>query len=113
MEDILFSILIPAYKQKFLKIAIESCLLQTYSNLEVVILNDNSPEKLKCVINEFNDSRIKYYENNKNYGSERLVDTWNKGISLCTGDFVICMGDDDCLKPNCLKCYYNIIILIY
>lgn len=108
-DKILFSVLIPAYKGSYLKEAMQSVLEQDYANLELIVLNDCSPEPLENIVANFTDSRIRYYKNKKNSGAERLVETWNKCLSLANGDFVICMGDDDKLKPNCLSGYNSLI----
>ena len=104
-----FSITIPAYKQKYLSEAIDSCLAQTYEDFELIIVNDASPENLDVVVNSYNDARLHYYKNETNYGSVNVVDNWNKCLSYCSGDFVICMGDDDKLLPNCLENYKDLI----
>lgn len=104
-----FSILIPAYKETFLKDAINSCLIQTMKSLEVVIVDDCSPEDLGTVVAGFDDERIRYYRNESNIGALNVVDNWNKCLSLCTGEYVICMGDDDKLLPNCLEEYMQLI----
>lgn len=103
-----FSIFIPAYKRKYLEKAISSCLNQTYKDFEIVILNDASPENLQSIVSKFTDRRILYYENDSNVGALNVVDNWNKCLELCSGDYIICMGDDDCLAPNCLQSYKNI-----
>ena len=54
-----YSILIPAYKETFLKECIDSILNQTYSDFEIIIVNDNSPYKLDDIIHTYNDSRIR------------------------------------------------------
>lgn len=104
-----YSITIPAYKRKFLKEAIDSCLSQTYQNFELIIVNDYSPEDLASVVSQFDDDRIRYYENEKNYGAVDVVDNWNKCLSYAKGEFVICMGDDDKLLPCCLDEYNKLI----
>lgn len=104
-----FSITIPAYKQKFLYEAIESCLAQTYKDFELIIVDDASPEDLKSVVDRFQDSRIRYYRNEKNCGALNVVDNWNICLSYAKGDYVICMGDDDRLLPNCLEKYSKLI----
>ena len=84
-----FSITIPAYKQKYLSEAIESCLAQTYQEFEVIIVDDASPEYLKSVVDKFDDTRIRYYRNEKNCGALNVVDNWNICLSYATGDYVI------------------------
>ena len=105
----LFSILIPAYKSKYLKECIHSILAQTYSNYEIIIVDDASPEDLKTILNGFVDGRVHYYRNEKNYGAINVVDNWNKCLDYATGDYVICMGDDDMLMPKCLEEYVKLI----
>lgn len=104
-----FSIAIPAYKAKFLHDAIDSCLAQSYENFELIIVDDCSPENLFSIVNQFNDARIRYYRNEKNCGAAHVYANWNICLSYCTGDFVICMGDDDCLLANCLTDYVDLI----
>ena len=108
-----FSVTIPAYKAKFLKEAIESVLSQTYEKFELIIVDDNSPENLKAIVDEFSDSRIRYYRNPQNCGAVNVVDNWNICLSYCTGEYVICMGDDDRLLPNCLYEYLKLIMMVH
>lgn len=108
-EDIKFSILIPTFKAKFLKECLESILMQTYSNYEIIIVNDASPECIDDIVNQFNDPRIQYYVNEKNIGAVDVVKNWNKCLSFATGSYCICMGDDDKLLPCCLAEYRKLI----
>lgn len=104
-----FSITIPAYKARYLQEAIESVLAQTFPDFELIIVNDASPEDLDSIVNHFKDPRIHYFKNKKNCGALRVVDNWNKCLSYVTGDYIICMGDDDKLLPNCLEEYNKLI----
>ena len=104
-----FSITIPAYKAKYLNECIDSILAQTYKDFELVIVNDASPEDLDSIVNLYNDCRIRYYVNEKNCGAINVVDNWNKCLAYANGEFIICMGDDDKLMPNCLEEYAKII----
>jgi len=106
--DVLFSILIPAYKSTYLRAAIESCICQKYPKWELIIVDDASPEDLLSIANDFDDERISYYRNEINCGAENVVDNWNICLSYCTGDYVICMGDDDVLLPCCLNEYVSL-----
>ena len=104
-----FSVTIPAYKRTYLKETIDSCLSQTYQNFELVIVNDASPEDLDSIVSSYSDKRIRYYKNEKNCGAVNVVDNWNKCLEYANGDYIICMGDDDRLLPNCLQEYVNLI----
>ena len=106
--NILFSILIPAYKAKFLEECIESILVQSYPNFEIIIVDDFSPESIEDVVKKFSDERIHYYRNESNFGAVEVVDNWNKCLAYSSGDYVICMGDDDRLTPRCLDEYINL-----
>lgn len=104
-----FSVTIPAYKDRFLKETIDSILAQTYQNYEIVIVNDASPYNLDTIVNQYSDSRIRYFKNEKNCGAKDVVDNWNICLSHATGDYLICMGDDDKLIPSCLQVYADLI----
>lgn len=104
-----FSILLPTYKRSFLKECIDSILAQTYESWELIIVNDASPEDIRGIVETYTDPRIRYYENQQNIGAKQLVKQWNYCLSLAKGEYVICMGDDDRLKPNCLETYAQLI----
>lgn len=98
-----FSIGIPAYKASFLDECILSIINQTYKDFELIIVNDASPENLDVIISKYNDERIKYYKNEKNYGAENVIDNWNKCLSYASGEYFILMGDDDKLTSTYLE----------
>lgn len=108
-NSIFFSILIPAYKAKFLRHAIDSILAQTYREFELIIVDDNSPEDLNSIVGTFDDSRIHYYRNDVGFGAVNVVGNWNKCFEYSSGDYVICMGDDDELSERCLEEYVMLI----
>lgn len=99
----LVSIAIPAYKAEFLKEAIGSVLNQTYSNFELIIVNDKSPEDIDSIVHSFNDSRIRYYKNEKNLGKESIVLNWNKCLSYAKGEFFVLLCDDDIMDTQFLS----------
>ncbi len=100
-----FSVLIPAYKDSFLREAIQSVISQTFSDWELVVLNDCSPYDIESIVNEFNDKRIVYSVNSENVGAVDVVNNWNKCLSMSSGEYVICIGDDDILCQDCLMEY--------
>ncbi|WP_162550286.1 glycosyltransferase family 2 protein [Hymenobacter nivis] len=74
---------------------IDSVLQQTYSNLEILILDDCSPDNSRDIIEVYakKDQRIKTVYNEKNSGS--TFKQWDKGISLCTGEYIWIAESDD------------------
>ncbi len=99
----LISVAIPTYKKKFLAEAILSVLHQTYQNIEVIIVNDKSPEDIEQVVNQFKDERIRYYCNEKNLGGANPANNWNKCLSYAKGEFFALLCDDDLYEPNFLE----------
>lgn len=94
LKNPLVSFCITTYKRSdFLKTTIESILNQkNYSNIEIVI-NDNDEEwSAKSVIDSINDNRIIYHKTEKN---EWMVKGFNKAFSLSKWDFIVFMSDDD------------------
>lgn len=97
------SIAIPAYKKQYLKDAIDSVLAQSHSNFELIIVNDRSPENLDEIVNQYNDTRIRYYKNAINLGKKSIVHNWNKCLSYAKGEYFVLLCDDDIMHPQFLS----------
>ena len=106
---VFFSIGLPAFKDKFLKECIDSILAQTYTDFELIILNDASPGNVDEIVHQYTDDRIQYYVNARNVGAEHIVDNWNKCLSYAKGDYVLMMGDDDKMEPEYLEEFAKLI----
>lgn len=98
-----YSFVLPAYKACYFKEALESILNQTYSDFELIIVNDASPEDLDSIVSEFDDSRITYYTNETNIGGKDLVEQWNKSLTYAKGEYVILASDDDVYSLDYLE----------
>lgn len=94
------SFIMPAWKGRYLREAIESILAQTVGDWELVVVDDCSPDNLKSIVTSFNDSRIRYVRNEKNLGGQDLVAQWNHCISFAKGSFIVLAADDDLYKPT-------------
>lgn len=95
------SIVLPVYRgAAYLKDAIKSILNQTFTDFELIIVNDASPDDSEEVIRLFTDARIKYIKNPVNLG---LVGALNVGLDHCAGKYVARMDQDDISFPNRLK----------
>lgn len=89
-----------------LKSSIQSILNQTFKNFELIIIDDCGRNDLKKIVDEFNDSRIVVYKNEKNMG---LIYSLNKAISKAKGEYLVRMDTDDYSYPNRIEQQYNYI----
>lgn len=102
---VLFSILIPAYKTTFLHECLRSIIGQSYPAYEIIVVDDCSPNDIKAVVDEMASDKIKYLRNERNCGAVDVVDNWNRCLDYATGNFCICIGDDDEFPANALEEY--------
>jgi glycosyltransferase involved in cell wall biosynthesis len=87
------SIIIPTYNnKKYIGAAVASALNQTYHNIEVIIVNDNSTDNTENVIREFKDPRITYLKLDANQG---VSNARNIGIKQSTGEYIAFLDSDD------------------
>ena len=109
-NKIRFSILVPAFKRQYLKECLDSIIGQTYQNFEIIVVDDASPYRLEEIVSLYSDNRIKYFRNEIGFGGYDVVKNWNKCLEYASGDYVLCMGDDDMLLPDCLSTYLDLIM---
>ncbi len=96
-----YSIGIPTYRRpNDLRNAIESVLAQTLPDFELVVCDNYSGDESEEVVREFNDSRIRYYKNEKNIGGPKNM---QQCIERSTGEWFILLSDDDALFPEYLS----------
>ena len=87
------SVILPAYNcEKYIAKAIDSVLHQTFTDFELIIINDGSTDQTEKIVKSFSDPRILYQLNNTNKG---LVFTLNKGIDIAKGRYIARMDGDD------------------
>src|SRR3954466_11555315 len=92
----LISVLLPVYNaENYIRASIESILNQTYSNFELIILNDGSTDGSEVIIKEFKDKRI-HYDWDQNRG---LAKTLNVGIKLSNGSIFARLVSDHISWP--------------
>ena len=85
---------------KYLNESISSILNQTYSNFELIIINDGSIDDTEKIILTFQDSRIRYFKNDENKG---LIFSLNRGLLESKGKYIARMDADDISCPNRLE----------
>lgn len=105
----LISIIVPVYKvENYLDRCVESLVNQTYKNLEIILVDDGSPDSCgkRCDLWAEQDKRIKVIHK-KNGG---LSDARNYGINNASGEFVAFVDSDDWIEPQMYETLYNAII---
>jgi len=87
--------------EKFVKEALNSVLNQTYPNIELIIVDDNSKDLSVVEINEWinENPNFKLMLNDTNKGNTK---SFNKALSLANGDYIIDLAADDILLPDCV-----------
>lgn len=102
----LISIIVPIYNvEKYLRICLDSIEHQTYSNIEVLLINDGSPDSSGEICQEYvaRDSRFHYFE--KENGG--LSDARNYGIERSNGKYLTFIDSDDWVEPTYIDDMYQ------
>lgn len=101
----LVSVIMPAYKVgPFIKQAIESVLNQTYSEIELLISDDPSPDDTRKVIDSFTDPRIRVFHNEKKLG---FIGTLNLLLAETKGAYITGQDADDYAEPKRIELLVN------
>ncbi|MBE7038671.1 MAG: glycosyltransferase family 2 protein [Ruminococcaceae bacterium] len=103
-----FSVIVPVYKvEKYLSASIESVLNQTFSDFELILVDDGSCDSCPQICDNYKekDSRIKVIHK-KNGG---LASARRAGIKVASGEYVFNLDSDDLIEKDTLECAYNII----
>ncbi len=96
----LVSVLLPVYntKEEYLRACIDSILKQSFTDFELLIVNDCSTNsQVECIIKSYDDKRIQYYVNEKNLG---ISGTRNRLMSLAKGKYWAIVDHDDISLPD-------------
>ncbi|ELS53743.1 bifunctional glycosyltransferase/CDP-glycerol:glycerophosphate glycerophosphotransferase [Streptomyces viridochromogenes] len=98
-----FSVIVPAYNvQAYLHECLESVLTQSCPDLELIAVDDCSPDACGAIIDEFagRDTRVRAVHLTENQG---LGPARNAGVAQATGDYLIFLDSDDTLTPDALR----------
>jgi len=94
------TVALPVYNgQEFLAQAIDSVLKQTFTDFELLILDNCSTDGTLKIAESFRDPRIRIVSNEKNIG---MIGNWNKAVEMALGDYLKILSHDDLLEPTCL-----------
>lgn len=97
----LVSIIMPSYNTgNYISESIDSVIKQTYSNWELIIVDDCSVDNTDIVVKRYKDSRIIYIKNEKNSGA---AVSRNKALRVAKGEWIAFLDSDDLWEPTKLE----------
>ena len=106
MEQPLISIIVPVYNaEQYLEKCVNSIINQTYTNLEIILVDDGSPDNCGAICDEYakKDSRIKViHKSNGGVSSAR-----NRALECLTGEYVAFVDSDDYIHQDYINVLYN------
>ncbi|MFH0731641.1 MAG: glycosyltransferase [Candidatus Omnitrophota bacterium] len=92
----LVSVIIPTYNNaSFISEAVDSVLAQTYTDYEIVVIDDGSTDNTKEILSKYNNKIRYFYQENKGVSSAR-----NLGIRQATGEYIAFLDADDLMLPD-------------
>lgn len=103
----LISVIVPVYNvEPYLRDCVDSILAQTYTNLEIILVDDGSPDNCPAICDEYaaKDARV-IVIHRENGG---LSDARNAGLSVCRGEYIMFVDSDDLLTANAVEVLYNL-----
>lgn len=97
----LVSIIMPSYNTgKYIAESIQSVMVQTYSDWELIIVDDCSTDETDVIVAEFTDPRIRYLKNEKNSGA---AVSRNRALKEAKGRWIAFLDSDDLWEPDKLE----------
>ena len=105
----LISVIVPIYKvEQYLTRCVDSIMNQTYQNLEIILVDDGSPDRCPYICDEYasQDSRVKVIH--KENGG--LSDARNVGMKIVSGEYVCFIDSDDWIELSMIETLYNLLI---
>ena len=106
----LISVLIPVFNvEEYIEEALTSICQQTYSNLEIIIVDDCSTDSTFRILRNISekDSRIKLFQNREN---KKIADTLNFALTKVTGEYIVRMDGDDISLPEKIEKQYEYLL---
>jgi glycosyltransferase involved in cell wall biosynthesis len=105
-QNPLISVIVPIYRvERYLHRCVDSILAQTYTNLEIILVDDGSPDRSGDICDEYaaKDSRIKVvHQNNGGLSAAR-----NAGLDICKGEYITFVDSDDFIEYDMISQLLN------
>lgn len=107
MQEPLISIIVPIFKvEQYLRKCIDSIIEQTYSNLEIILVDDGSPDNCGLICDEYATKDIRIIVIHKENGG--LSDARNGGIDIAKGEYITFIDSDDYVDINYIEVLYDL-----
>ena len=106
-KNIKVSVIVPVYNTElYLERCLNSILNQTFKDIELIIVNDNSNDNSHKIIETFinENNNIKYIDNKENKG---VSNCRNEAIKISSGEYLLFVDSDDYLEENMIEIMYN------
>lgn len=87
-------------RAEYLRIALDSALAQSYSNLEIVVSNNACTDQTANVLKSVSDSRLHVLEQKTKVG---MMENWNACLEAASGKYFLLLSDDDVLEPTAIE----------
>lgn len=110
MDKIKISVIVPVYNvEKYLRKCLDSIIYQNLREIEIIIVNDCSPDNSLKIIQEYTkkDERIILVNKEKNEG---IASTRNSGLEIARGEYILYIDSDDWIEQNYFKDMYELAI---
>lgn len=106
--DCLISVIIPVYKiENYIGHCVESVLAQTYQNLEVILVDDGSPDSCGIICDSYKEKDGRVVVIHKENGG--LADARNAAIDIAKGEYLTCIDGDDYVEPDYIEYLYRLL----
>ena len=105
----MISIIVTIYKvERFLRVCVDSILNSTYRDIEVILVDDGSPDNSGAICDEFaaRDSRVRVIHK----ANAGVSEARNSGIKAATGDYILFVDGDDVVHPRMVEVLYDGIV---
>lgn len=105
----LISVIVPVYNtENYIRECLDSILSQTYTNLEIIVINDGSKDRSEQIIQEYvaKDIRVKYFKQ-ENSGQSA---TRNRGMDIAQGEYISFIDSDDIINKYLYETLYDALI---
>jgi len=105
----MLAIVVPAYRSQFFRLALNSITAQSDRNFKCYIFDDNAPEEIKSISDDFHG--FSYTRFDENMGGYDLIQHWHRCLEYVKEEWVWLFSDDDVMDSNCVEEFYKALSL--